>query len=219
MFKSKLPQPEEGFSLLEVLVAIFVLSLFILAGLQMMVLTTMVTAKAQLKREANNWIDSDIQDVKLKAADDFANDSISTRCQAVNYADGYAQALRDELATIESPVSNSYTSNSPTSTTYESFTLYNPDNPDAEGNFLNKQPYNSTEQQYDITKKRSSLINKKLRLIRHYRSSASISPHKVLYISYEVYELDLNGNPVGNPPRTILRIRHHPADCSASLTW
>lgn len=168
MFQSKIPQAEQGFTFLEVLVAMLIVTVFLFASLQMMVMMAMVTTQARVRREANNWIDSDIKEV-LHQAEELPGDI--SRCSASNYNSGYARALIAQLSFIGNPttITTNYVS-------YDSFT-----------NLLNPQ-------QISMAQKRGGVVQKSIRLTRFYESYES-SP-KVLRIRYQVEELDVNGNPV-----------------------
>lgn len=68
MFKSKLPQQEQGFTLVEVLVAILITTLFVGVAMQSMVIAAVFKARAQEFSEATTWIQQDVEDVKYNAA-------------------------------------------------------------------------------------------------------------------------------------------------------
>lgn len=68
MFKQKLPQQEQGFTLVEVLVAILITTIFVAVSMQAMVLATVFKVRAQESAEATTWIQEDLEDVKYKAA-------------------------------------------------------------------------------------------------------------------------------------------------------
>lgn len=67
MFKLKLPQQEQGFTLIEVLVAILVTTLFINVAMQAMVFAAIFKVKAQEYAEATTWIQEDLENVKYQA--------------------------------------------------------------------------------------------------------------------------------------------------------
>lgn len=58
---------ESGFSLLEVLVTILVLTGFLLGSLQATVLATFMRVQAVDKQEANNWIQQDLELIRYQA--------------------------------------------------------------------------------------------------------------------------------------------------------
>lgn len=58
---------QEGFSILEVLVTILVLTGFILGSLQATVLATLLRVQAQDKQEAANWIQQDLELIRYQA--------------------------------------------------------------------------------------------------------------------------------------------------------
>lgn len=67
MFK-KLLQRNQGFTLVEVLVAILIATIFISVTMQMMVIAAVFKTKAQEYTEATTWIQEDLDNVKYKAA-------------------------------------------------------------------------------------------------------------------------------------------------------
>jgi prepilin-type N-terminal cleavage/methylation domain-containing protein len=69
MFKHKLPQQEQGFTLAEVLIAILVATLFLTFALQGMVLAALFKARARQFSEATTWIQADLEIVKNKVAE------------------------------------------------------------------------------------------------------------------------------------------------------
>lgn len=68
MLKPKSLQKNQGFTLVEVLVAILITTLFISAAMQTMVIAAIFKIKAQEFTEATNWIQTDLEEVKYKAA-------------------------------------------------------------------------------------------------------------------------------------------------------
>lgn len=68
MFKPKLPQQNQGFTLVEVLVAILIASLFVTVAMEAMVLAAVFKARARQYTEATNWIQEDLENVKSQAA-------------------------------------------------------------------------------------------------------------------------------------------------------
>jgi prepilin-type N-terminal cleavage/methylation domain-containing protein len=67
MLKPKLPKKEQGFTLVEVLVAILIATIFITVTMQMMVIATVFKVKAQENTEATNWIQGDLENVRYQA--------------------------------------------------------------------------------------------------------------------------------------------------------
>ena len=68
MFKPKVPQQEQGFTLVEVLVAILVIALFVAVAMQGMVIAALFKARAQQLAKATTWIQEDLENVKSQAA-------------------------------------------------------------------------------------------------------------------------------------------------------
>lgn len=68
MLKPKLLQQEQGFTLVEVLVAILITTLFVSVTMQGMVIAAIFKAKAQEHAETTTWIQEDLENVKYQAA-------------------------------------------------------------------------------------------------------------------------------------------------------
>lgn len=68
MFKWKLPKQEQGFTLVEVLVAILIATIFVTIAMQMMAIAAVFKVRAQEYAEATTWIQEDIENVKYTAA-------------------------------------------------------------------------------------------------------------------------------------------------------
>ncbi|MBW4641190.1 MAG: type II secretion system GspH family protein [Gloeocapsa sp. UFS-A4-WI-NPMV-4B04] len=67
MLKPKLPQQNEGFTLVEVLVAILITTIFVAVTMQSMVLAAVFKARARQFSEATTWIQEDLENVKSQA--------------------------------------------------------------------------------------------------------------------------------------------------------
>lgn len=67
-FKSKLLQQEQGFTLVEVLVAILIVTTFTLVALQAVVIAAVFKTRAKQIAEATTWIQQDLDNVKNQAA-------------------------------------------------------------------------------------------------------------------------------------------------------
>lgn len=92
MFKPKLQQ-EQGFTMVEVLVAILISLMFVAIAMETMVVAAIFRARAQELTDAKTWIQVDIEEVKLQA--NQYNDP--TKCSIVTPDNGYADGLRDEV--------------------------------------------------------------------------------------------------------------------------
>lgn len=68
MLKPKLPQQEQGFTLVEVLVSILIATVFVATAMQAMVVATLFKAKARQYAEATTWIQEDLENIKHKAS-------------------------------------------------------------------------------------------------------------------------------------------------------
>lgn len=64
VFKQKLPNQEQGFTLVEVLVAILVSTVFITVSLQAVVLSAVLKARAKQSSVATTWIQEDLENVR-----------------------------------------------------------------------------------------------------------------------------------------------------------
>lgn len=103
MFKLKLPHPEEGFSMLEVLATALVIVGFLLGTLQATTLAALLRIKAQIKTESINWIKSDSAQIKYRASILDSGTADTTTCEANSGNGDYGNSLQNDL-----------TSNSPT---------------------------------------------------------------------------------------------------------
>jgi type II secretory pathway pseudopilin PulG len=68
MFKPKVLRKDEGFTMVEVLVAILLTTLFVGIAMQAVVIAALFKAKAQENTEATNWIQQDLEQVKFDAS-------------------------------------------------------------------------------------------------------------------------------------------------------
>ncbi|MBE9018092.1 prepilin-type N-terminal cleavage/methylation domain-containing protein [Chroococcidiopsidales cyanobacterium LEGE 13417] len=68
MFKKKPAKPEQGFTIIEVLIAILIALVFVTVAMQMVVIATMFRVRAQESAEATTWIQEDLEDIKYQAA-------------------------------------------------------------------------------------------------------------------------------------------------------
>ena len=93
MFKPKLPNQDQGFTLIEVLIAILIATIFVTVAMQMMVIATVFKVRAQEFSEATNWIQEDLEDVKFQAS----QYSDTSKCSVLTSDDGFADGFRDLL--------------------------------------------------------------------------------------------------------------------------
>jgi prepilin-type N-terminal cleavage/methylation domain-containing protein len=84
-----------GFTLIEVLVGILLISTFLGTAMQAIVAATAFKVKAQELSEATAWIQQDQELVRYEASK-IAVDT--PRCSALSPNAGYAQALKDKLS-------------------------------------------------------------------------------------------------------------------------
>jgi type II secretory pathway pseudopilin PulG len=96
---TKKTKPDQGFSMLEVLVASLIAFGFLIGSLQAMVLAVALRVQAQEKQVANQLIQKEIEDINRIAITLNQNgtsyDVQTSRCSASNYDNGYAKALWD----------------------------------------------------------------------------------------------------------------------------
>jgi type II secretory pathway pseudopilin PulG len=121
----KLPKQEQrspslGFTLLEVLVSMFILTAFLLASLQLIVMSAVIKVKNerlnQLFLRIQEEIDNDYAQAAILNLDhsttppSIANQTIhESRCQASSYDNSYAKALQDLLNAESYPRGNPIT--------------------------------------------------------------------------------------------------------------
>jgi prepilin-type N-terminal cleavage/methylation domain-containing protein len=97
------PKPNNGFTLVEVLVGTTLMLLFAGAGMQAMVVATVFKVQAQEASEASTWIQEDLEEVKFEADRlDFNAalnnyDPDTATCSATESTDGYAARLEENL--------------------------------------------------------------------------------------------------------------------------
>lgn len=68
MFKQKLPKQDQGFTLVEVLVAILISTIFVAVSMQMMAIAAIFKVRAQEYAEATTWIQEDLENIKYEAS-------------------------------------------------------------------------------------------------------------------------------------------------------
>lgn len=139
MFKLKLPKQEEGFTLVEVLVAILITTLFTATSMQAMVFAAIFRTRAQESAEATTWIQEDLENVKYQASR-YKDD---TECDANNVDDGYADGFRDLLLGVS--INGTYSNLSSKSfRTKKAFINRRTTTP------LDTSPYNLLQISYDV---------------------------------------------------------------------
>lgn len=97
----KKKKEENGFSLIEVLVTILVISGFFLGSLQATVLATLLRVQAQDKQEAANWIQQDLELIRYNAF--ILNGGTAVPANCGNYGDAL---LNDPTNGLLQPTSN-----------------------------------------------------------------------------------------------------------------
>jgi len=120
MLKPKLPQQEQGFTLVEVLVAILIATIFIATPMQMMAIAAVFKARAKQFSEAINWIQQDLESVKQQTSIvgyTTLSAAPSANSLSVFSSTGFQAGNRLQIGTISNSlytISNTYT---PSSTT------------------------------------------------------------------------------------------------------
>jgi prepilin-type N-terminal cleavage/methylation domain-containing protein len=66
-FKKRYQKQLQGFTLIEVLIAILIATIFVTVAMQIMTLAAIFKARAQENAEATTWIQEDLEDVRFKA--------------------------------------------------------------------------------------------------------------------------------------------------------
>lgn len=93
----------QGFSLVEVIAGIVIITAFSLVALQAMTYSMYQQVKAERKSRATNWIQSRVEKVKLRASQLDTNDKGTVKpkkklCSASSKDKGYADKLKENLA-------------------------------------------------------------------------------------------------------------------------
>lgn len=120
MFKKKLMQQEQGFTLIEVLVSVVMVTVFVAVTMQAMVIAAIFKAKAKRYSEATTWIQEDLENVKYEAAKlktatlKVPAESTTTQLQ-VSWVTGFE--VGDELTVGTDTISNVISSIDPSAST------------------------------------------------------------------------------------------------------
>jgi hypothetical protein len=97
MFLFKNKPYSQGFTMVDVLTAILMTTMFFSVSLQTLMVGTIFRVKAQQKQEVNFWIQEDMERIQLIASRGLEQNN--QKCNASTYSDGYAKALADVLPT------------------------------------------------------------------------------------------------------------------------
>ena len=90
--------PDTGFTLVEVLVGLLVITGFISTAMQALVTATVFKVKGQELSEATTWIQSDMERVRFEAKRMNIGDPPDlAACQALDNTSGYAALLQDRI--------------------------------------------------------------------------------------------------------------------------
>lgn len=96
---------EQGFTMVEVLVAVVIATAFVALAMQAMVLATILRVKAQEKAKGNQWIQEDIETVKSLVTAPPLDKSL---CLATSYSAGYANNLKNRLPSPDLPIEQAF---------------------------------------------------------------------------------------------------------------
>lgn len=140
MFKLKTPQREQGFTLVEVLIAILITTLFVAVSMQAMVFAAVFKARAQQSAEATTWIQEDLEKVRFEAS----QYKDTTECAATSANNGYADGLRDEIMDSDLTGTNTFSTNE-RFRTGKLFRMRRTTTP------LNTSPYNLLQINYEVS--------------------------------------------------------------------
>lgn len=91
--------PEQGFTLVEVLVGSVVVIAFVGTTMQALLTATLFRVKGQELSEATNWINEDLEMVKYKATQ-LAADSSGQACKPTAPSQGYATLLDQSIPIV-----------------------------------------------------------------------------------------------------------------------
>lgn len=98
MFKLKSSQQEQGFTLVEVLVAIFIAIAFTAVALQLMISAAVFKARARQYAEATTLIQENLESVRYRASEyEKSASPYSLKCNATSAADGLAAGLLGDI--------------------------------------------------------------------------------------------------------------------------
>jgi prepilin-type N-terminal cleavage/methylation domain-containing protein len=139
LLRQKIFQNEPGFTLIEVIVAVLILTGFITVGMQLLISSVAFKVSAREKAEATTWIEADLETVKFRAS----QYTDSSKCPGAAITAGYAQGFRD-AAVAANGLGGSFT---PVNKIIfgENFQLTRTATP------RNVIPYNILEIQYSVT--------------------------------------------------------------------
>lgn len=124
LIKQKIPSPEQGFTMLEVLVGILTTVAFLAGTMQLMVINAVFKVKAERQAQGMFWIQDDKEQIKAIAANTTVSGvpSDAKVCQATTSAadkdKGYAQLLKYRLVGNRTGMINLF--GTPTTTTVDS---------------------------------------------------------------------------------------------------
>jgi len=98
MFKQKLPKQEQGFTLVEVLIAILIATIFVTLAMQAVVIAALFKARAKQYAEATTWIQENSEFVRYRASEyEKSASPYSSKCSATTATDGFAAGLLTDI--------------------------------------------------------------------------------------------------------------------------
>ncbi len=116
VLRGKHPPLADGFTMVEVLVAILVATAFVMGTLQAMVINAIYQVRAEREAQATFWIQQDMEKIKGIAELPPLDGSDTSPCWAAGegaFDDGFGGMLRDELH-ANYAIGDSYSSNAKT---------------------------------------------------------------------------------------------------------
>ncbi len=131
MFKPKLLKQEQGFTLVEVLIAILVATIFVAVTMQMMAIATIFKVKAQEYAEATSWIQEELEYLKYQAStyqytklvDETTGDSIHESTDTVLHLDSVDDFQAGNTVIVGTDSTNKTIAASGVNTTAKTITL------------------------------------------------------------------------------------------------
>jgi prepilin-type N-terminal cleavage/methylation domain-containing protein len=91
LFVRKLARTDRGFTLIELVVAMAMITAFIAIGLQLLLAATISRVVSREKAEVTTWIEADLESVKFRASQYLD----VSKCNASTSSAGYALGFRD----------------------------------------------------------------------------------------------------------------------------
>lgn len=97
MLKLKAVKQQKGFTLVEVLVAIVISTLFVTVTMQAMVMAAYLKVQAKYNTQGMTLIQQNLEQVKYAATAPDPTLYTAAKCSAADYSSGYAKVLSDKI--------------------------------------------------------------------------------------------------------------------------